>query len=221
MIARIIPHLRTLTLDFPVSQSHFAARLAPTLHSDTQSENPYPTSKSNFCNWSEKFDMDRCITTPVPCPCSQLILSCTFFWKFQFFKVHIYRQKSSFTRAEEILKQRKRRPIRKPCSRSNEENSIMLGWEQKLKGKNKQKEEIEVRKKNLRRKQQLDKITVRDMHLFTAGDSRKLLDHFMPVARFKHRDFPPAQSWSTGVRLFLEPTISTHHNHFSVGWRTN
>lgn len=74
----------------------------------------------------------------------------------------------------------------------------VLRGEQKLKGKNKQKEEFGIRKKNLGGKQQLEKrITVRDMYLFTAADNRKFLDHFMLVARFKHRDFPLAQNWST------------------------
>lgn len=91
----------------------------------------------------------------------------------------------------------------------------VLRGEQKLKGKNKQKEEFGIRKINLRRKQQPDKIiTVRDRYSFTAADSRKFLDHFMLVARFKHRDFPLAQKRSTGVRLLLEPTISTRHNPF-------
>lgn len=49
----------------------------------------------------------------------------------------------------------------------------VLRGEQKPKGKNK-KEEFGIRKKNLGRKQQLDKIiTVRDMYLYTAADNRK------------------------------------------------
>lgn len=71
----------------------------------------------------------------------------------------------------------------------------VLKGEQKLKGKNKQKEEFGIRKKYLRRKQQVDKIiTVRDMYLFTAADNRKFLDHSMLVARFKQR-------FSTGSKL--------------------
>lgn len=94
----------------------------------------------------------------------------------------------------------------------------VLRGEQKLKGKNKQKEQFGIKKKNLRRKQQLDKIiTVTDMYLFTAAENRKFLDHSVLIAR----DFPLAQNWSTGFRLFLEPTISTHHKHFCAGWRTN
>lgn len=53
-------------------------------------------------------------------------------------------------------------------------------------------------------------MTLRDMYLFTAADSGKVLEHFMLVARFKHRVFPLAQIWSSGVRLLLETAKALH-----------
>lgn len=81
-----------------------------------------------------------------------------------------------------------------------------LREDQKLKEKNKQKEEFRIRQTILKRKQHAYKtITLRDMYLFTVADSGKVLERFTLVARFELRVFPVAQIWSSRVGLLLEP----------------
>lgn len=101
---------------------------------------PIPKSKSNFCSWSKKLDMDRCTTTPSLCPCSQLILSCTFFWTFQFFIVHAIMQYYKDWRNSKTEEEKTH--YETMFKKQKGKHYHVLRGEQKLKGKNTEREEF-------------------------------------------------------------------------------